>query len=252
MPPPKDSPLGPTASSGGQPWERKVLPPTSTTRREAEGSLHWKGRLPPLLPQGAEGSPCGRYIVHAEGSPLPAGPGAGEEVVDLADLADLAELADDVAVAALHRAKSSESLVGVSAPDWAQCAVASAPSSPVLSVMCVASAPNSAHPTPVPFLHLCPASTCALPTPVPFLPTPGSSWAAISSRAATASPPPHSRDSSKVATCSRAVMAQVTHSSSSRCSQASSPCTTHRHSPPRQPPGFRRRSSPPRAPPAPP
>ena len=56
-------------------------------------------------------SPCGRY------SPLPTGPGAGEEVVDLADLADLAELADDVAVAALHRAKSSESLVGVSTPN---------------------------------------------------------------------------------------------------------------------------------------
>ena len=55
-------------------------------------------------------------------------------MVDLADLADLAELADDVAVAALHRAKSSESLVGVSAPDWAQCAVASAPSAPALAL----------------------------------------------------------------------------------------------------------------------
>ena len=210
---------------------------------EQQSSPEGGGSQPPSLPPGPpEDSPllgptgCGGPAAPMANLPPPAWPGAGEELVDLADLADLAELADDVAVAALHRAKSSESLVGVSAPDWAQCAVASAPSSPVLSVMCVASAPNSAHPTPVPFLHLCPASTCALPTPVPFLPTPGSSWAAISSRAATASPPPHSRDSSKVATCSRAVMAQVTHSSSRRCSRASSPCTTHRHSPPRQPP----------------
>ena len=68
---------------------------------------------------------------------------AMEELVDLQDLADLAELADDVAVAALHRAKSSESLVP--APGWEQCAAAgSAPSRSVLALsrkeqlMCVA------------------------------------------------------------------------------------------------------------------
>ena len=139
--------------------------------------------------------------------------------MDLADLADLAEMTDDVAVAALHRAKSSESLwwalprrTGHSAP------------SPVLlqrqRSLCRPSRrwPHT-HDVRRLSSNLGPSYTCALPTPVPFLPTPRSS---------------------KVATRSRAVMTQVTHisrdNSSRCCSRASFSCTTHRHSPPRQPP----------------
>ena len=121
---------------------------------------------------------------------------AMEELVDLQDLADLAELADDVAVAALHRAKSSESLVP--APGWEQCAAAGSapsPSRPVLALsrkeqlMCVATVQQGIFPTHNPSAHPGRYNPSVQPGPVACemvaaqQPAPGSTCATVISEA---------------------------------------------------------------------
>jgi len=107
--------------SGDEPQSSPEGPPPSLPPGPPDDS-------PPFGPAGSDGTAASVASLPAHEGP----PGAGEELVDLADLADLAELPDEVAVAALHRALSSESMV--SAPDWAQSDVGSAPSMPAFAL----------------------------------------------------------------------------------------------------------------------